>query len=219
MPSGGHKMPSIQKNILLVDDDPSLLFSLSQIFLQLGYSVECAKDGFSALAQIRHSTPDILISDLNMPGMSGFELLSVVRRRFPAIQTIAMSGAFSGDGLQHGVAADAFYQKGTGPGILVQLVKSLAHPDRLLAPRNPSILTPIWIPKNGHDNAGEPFVMIACPECLRTFSQILSHADVLIHATNCTYCFSMIHYGILLPTDPAVPQAFQWKPGSLRAAS
>jgi len=43
--------------------------------------------------------------------MSGFELLSVVRRRFPAIQLIAMSGAFSGDGIPPGVAADAFMKK------------------------------------------------------------------------------------------------------------
>ena len=53
-----------------------------------------AEDGFSALAEIRKEVPDILLSDLNMPRMSGFELLSVVRRRFPSIRTIAMSGAF-----------------------------------------------------------------------------------------------------------------------------
>ena len=54
-----------------------------------------AEDGFSALEEIRRLTPDVLLSDLNMPHMSGFELLSVVRRRFPAIYAIAMSGAFS----------------------------------------------------------------------------------------------------------------------------
>ena len=52
-------------------------------------------DGLSALIEIREEVPDILLSDLNMPAMSGFELLSVVRRRFPAIYVIAMSGMFT----------------------------------------------------------------------------------------------------------------------------
>jgi CheY-like chemotaxis protein len=209
---GGTKMPDAKINLLIVDDDPSLLVSLSQIFLRFGYSVRSAHDGFSALSEIRHRIPDILISDLNMPGMSGFELLSVVRRRFPAIQTVAMSGAFSGDGLQLGVAADAFYEKSTGIRSLIEMLRVMSHPDRLPSYRNPSILAPIWIPKNGHNTTGEEYVMIPCPECLRTFPQVLDEAATLIHATSCTSCLSLIHFAILLPTDPALPQAFQRKP-------
>jgi CheY-like chemotaxis protein len=204
-------MPTTRKNLLIVDDDPLLRASLCQIFEQSGHTVRSAEDGFSALCEIRYKTPDILISDLNMPGMSGFELLSVVRRRFPAIQTVAMSGAFAGDGLQLGVAADAFYEKGAGLGFLIQIVNAMALPDRLPAYRNPSILAPIWIAKNGHNTAGQPYILIPCPECLRTFPQILGDAESLIHATTCAYCLSLIHYAILLPTDPASPQAFQRK--------
>jgi CheY-like chemotaxis protein len=205
-------MPNTRKDLLIVDDDPTLRKSLSEIFEQFGYDVRSAQDGFSALCEIRQRTPDILISDLNMPGMSGFELLSVVRRRFPAVQTVAMSGAFAGDGLQLGVAADAFYEKGTGLGFLIQIVKAMANPERLPSYRNPSILAPIWIAKNGHNTAGQPYILVPCPECLRTFPEILSDADNLIHATTCVYCLSLIHYAILLPTDPASPQAFQRKP-------
>jgi CheY-like chemotaxis protein len=211
----GHQMLTSQKNLLVVDDDPLLRGSLSQIFEQLGHSVRTAEDGFSALCEIRQRTPDILISDLNMPGMSGFELLSVVRRRFPAVQTVAMSGAFAGDGLQLGVAADAFYEKGAGLGFLIQIVKAMAHPDRLPSYRNPSILAPIWIAKNGHNTAGQPYILVPCPECLRTFPQVLGDAENLIHATSCAYCLSLIHYAILLPTDPASPQAFQRKPSAV----
>lgn len=44
-----------------------------------------------------------------MPGMSGFELLSVIRRRFPHISTVAMSGAYAGNELRFGVIADGFF--------------------------------------------------------------------------------------------------------------
>lgn len=64
-----------------------------------------------------------------MPGMSGFELLSVVRRRFPAIRVIAMS-VFSEDEILSGVAADAFFQKGRGFGDLLMILESLPQPER-----------------------------------------------------------------------------------------
>jgi CheY-like chemotaxis protein len=119
-------MPNPAGKLLIVDDELSLRISLSQIFTTFGHSVRSAEDGFSALAQIRSEIPDILLSDLNMPGMSGFELLAVVRRRFPAIQVIAMSGAFSGDAVPPGVVADAFYAKGSNPGTLLEIVRTMA---------------------------------------------------------------------------------------------
>ena len=56
----------------------------------------CAEDGFEGLAALKQSLPDIIISDLRMPNMNGFEFLSVVRRRFPVIPVIVISGEFSG---------------------------------------------------------------------------------------------------------------------------
>jgi len=84
------------------------------------------------LFEIRQEIPDVILSDLNIPGMSGFEFLSVVRRRFPGIHLIAMSGAFSGDGVQPGVAADAFYEKATSLGSLLQIVEAVTHPERAI---------------------------------------------------------------------------------------
>jgi CheY-like chemotaxis protein len=113
-----------KERLLIVDDEPAIRMSLSLLFTEIGYSVRVAEDGFSALRQIRREPPEILLSDLNMPGMSGFELLSVVRRQFPAIHTIAMSGAFSGIEVPSGVDADAFYEKGGGMGALLQLLST-----------------------------------------------------------------------------------------------
>jgi CheY-like chemotaxis protein len=81
---------------------------LSQVLAKNGYTARSAADGFSALAEIQREVPDILISELNMPGMSGFELLRLVRRQFPSIRAIAIS-AFSGEEISPGVAADAFF--------------------------------------------------------------------------------------------------------------
>jgi CheY-like chemotaxis protein len=100
--------------ILVVDDDSDQLQLLSLVLLKLGYGVRLAEDGFSALSAMRTAVPDVLLSDLYMPGMSGFELLSVVRRRHPKIAVIAMSGAYSGSEVPVGVAADVFYEKATG---------------------------------------------------------------------------------------------------------
>jgi CheY-like chemotaxis protein len=207
-------MPDPKINLLIVDDEPPTRRSLSQIFTGLGYSVRSAEDGFSALFEIRQSVPDILISDLNMPGMSGFELLSVVRRRFAAIQVIAMSGAIAGDGLQAGVAADAFYEKGTNLRSLFRIMEAMSQPARQPSFRPSSSLAPIWIPRQMEDNSDAESVVITCPECLRAFPEILGEQRRLIQETGCVHCFTLIHYAIIQPTDPASPQSFQRKPGT-----
>jgi CheY-like chemotaxis protein len=212
-------MPDSKINLLIVDDDPALRTSLSHIFTSQGHTVRLAEDGFAALDNIRQQVPDIILSDLNMPGMSGFELLSVIRRRFPNIQAIAMSGAFSGEGLQLGVAADAFYEKGTGIRNLLIIINDMTHPEWQPSLRSSSKLAPIWIHRNGHNHAGEAYVMITCPECLRIFPQILGESTALIQETGCVYCASLIHYAILQPTNPAFPQAFQHKATALPLAS
>jgi CheY-like chemotaxis protein len=208
-------MPNMKVKLLIVDDEESIRISLSQILTEFGHSVRSAADGFSALSEIRQEIPDIILSDLNMPGMSGFELLSVVRRRFPTIHVIAMSGKFSGDGVPPGVAADAFYEKGTDLRSLLQIVEAMTCQKRSPSLQHSNMLAPIWIPRNGHDpSSGEAYVMITCPECLRTFPQVLDDAICAIHETGCVYCSSLVHYAIVQPADPASPQAFHRKPGA-----
>jgi DNA-binding NtrC family response regulator len=112
-------------SLLIVEDDIQLRLSLSTLFAEMGYRVRSSEDGFSALVEIEKEIPDIGLSDLNMPGMSGFELLSVLCNRFPGIRLIAMSGTHSGDRALPGVAADAFYEKGANLASLLQIVKAM----------------------------------------------------------------------------------------------
>ena len=193
--------------LLIVDDEPSTRTLLTQIFNNLGHDVDTAEDGFSALEQIRSEVPDVLLSDLNMPGMSGFELLSVVRRRIPKIYVIATSGAFSGDEVPHGIAADAFYGKATGLPSLFQLVKSAALPEKP-ARAGSSASLPIWISPTERDSLSRARVILGCPECLRAFPLIVDAADFVIHEAVCVYCDTLIHYATVQPMNPDTPHEF-----------
>lgn len=119
-------MPDTALNVLIVDDDALLRMSVFHTLTMAGYLVRCVEGGHAALSEIERAAPDLLLSDLNMPGLSGFELLSIVRERFPAIQVIAMSGAYFGSAIPPGVFADAFYEKGRGAGLLTHMVADIA---------------------------------------------------------------------------------------------
>lgn len=122
-----------QRQVLVVDDDPTIRTCLTQLLESVGYDVATAVDGVEALLLINESAPDIIISDLNMPRMSGVNLLSEIRRRFPRIVTIAMSGAYRNGGeLPSEVMAHGFYPKGEPPrnlyGTLAQLLEGIRSP-------------------------------------------------------------------------------------------
>src|SRR2546429_9621157 len=116
-----------RKRILIVEDYASIRETMARLLVSAGYEVSKAEHGFSALLQLKRGAPDLILSDLNMPQMSGFEFLSVVRRRFPEVLVVAMSGAYAaGDAVPGGVIADAFYAKGANnPDTLLGLVGKL----------------------------------------------------------------------------------------------
>jgi len=68
--------------ILVVDDDPSLLrlYELEMLGWPLPLDILKAHNGFEALLKIGEHAPDLLISDLNMPGMDGFRMVSTLRK-------------------------------------------------------------------------------------------------------------------------------------------
>ena len=82
-----------------------------------------ANSGRDALQRLKNTRIDLVISDLNMPGMSGFELISAVRSRFPTIPVVAMSGAYAAGCVPGNPSA--FYAKGQGPEHLLSIVEEL----------------------------------------------------------------------------------------------
>ncbi len=113
--------------ILIVDDDAGVRNTMGLLLHAAGYDVSLAINGSDALSQLKRRVPAIVLSDLNMPEMSGFELLPVVRSRFPQISLIAMSGVYqTGDAAIGGVIADAFFAKGQGGlRVLLQTIANL----------------------------------------------------------------------------------------------
>jgi CheY-like chemotaxis protein len=105
-------MSRFRPRLLVVDDEPSMREAVSDVLASEGYEVLTAQDGVDGLDRLVQPLPDVIISDLIMPRMSGFEFLAVVRDRFPRVPVIAMSGEFMGNKLPPGVFADAFLPKG-----------------------------------------------------------------------------------------------------------
>jgi CheY-like chemotaxis protein len=193
---GEEAMPSPAKcQILVVDDDPSVRESVAMSLMSAGYDVVAAEDGFRALSQLKKNLPDLLLSDLDMPGMSGFELLSVVRRRFPQISTVAMSGAYVGNELPFGVIADGFFAKGGQSKNLLWTIRRLLLTTPARSSDHYREFAPAWIPRNGNDSEAMPYVVLTCAECLRAFSMNLTEGttgEVLEIA--CRSCHSMNRY-------------------------
>jgi CheY-like chemotaxis protein len=177
--------------IMVVDDDESIRESLALLLQSAGYETATAINGFDALLQLKRRLPAIVLSDLNMPQMSGFEFLSVVRRRFPQISVIAMSGAYhSGEAVPGGVIADAFHPKGYGtPETLLRIVADLVQTFAAHAVDHKRESAPVWIPRNGHDSHGIPFVVLTCTDCLRSFPLSVTTEDLQkIQETPCLFC-------------------------------
>jgi DNA-binding response OmpR family regulator len=67
------------KSILVVDDEPNIVLSLEFLMSKEGYLVRTARDGEEALEAIRESPPDLVLLDVMMPRLDGFEVCQTVR--------------------------------------------------------------------------------------------------------------------------------------------
>jgi len=80
------------KRILFVDDEAQILKSIRRLFMETDYEVLTAGSGIEALKVLENEKIDIIVSDMRMPNMNGYELLSEVKKRFPYVVRIMLSG-------------------------------------------------------------------------------------------------------------------------------
>lgn len=66
-------------NVLVVDDEPNIVLSLEFLMEQAGFTVTTAEDGEQALACVERVTPDLILLDIGLPGISGFDVLEQLR--------------------------------------------------------------------------------------------------------------------------------------------
>jgi DNA-binding NtrC family response regulator len=77
--------------IVLADDEDAARRSLGEILTEDGYAVRLAADGEEALRLVAEDAPDILLTDLKMPGLDGMELLARVRAAYPDVAIVVMT--------------------------------------------------------------------------------------------------------------------------------
>jgi CheY-like chemotaxis protein len=183
-------MGNFHYRLLVIDDEPFSRELFQRSLSTQGYEVCVARDGFAALAQMRGALPDLIVSDLKMPNMSGFEFLSIARRRFPQIPTIAVSGEFHPPVEPLGVLADAFLVKPFRFEELLAKIADLLHD----APPRPAIKrdrAPVWVPRNGE------YYVITCTDCLRSFSIPAEKSIRLVRelrTLECIFCESKVQF-------------------------
>jgi CheY-like chemotaxis protein len=78
--------------ILVVDDDATLRALLAGTLKRAGYDVEQAADGRQAVRAYRASPADLVLTDMFMPEMDGMEAIMMLRREFPDVRIVVMSG-------------------------------------------------------------------------------------------------------------------------------
>jgi DNA-binding response OmpR family regulator len=117
------------KKILIVDDEPNIVVSLEFIMRQKGYEVRAVNNGKDALAAIGEFVPDLVLLDVMMPYMSGYELAQKVRENlaWSRMKIVMLSAKGRDVEVTKGMAmgADAYVTKPFSTKDLVEKVRAL----------------------------------------------------------------------------------------------
>ena len=113
--------------ILVVDDEDQVRSFLATLLETDGYVVMQASDGKEAQVRCRDNAFDLVITDLVMPEQEGLETIHSIRKRWPKLPVIAISGAYAGAYLQLAkkLGASAVFQKPFEPGTILREVRRL----------------------------------------------------------------------------------------------
>jgi DNA-binding NtrC family response regulator len=86
------QLDTTKKQILIIDDDSSVRDALEKVLAGTGYKVELAANGTAGLAKLNELYFDLLLLDLNLPDLTGFDILDVAAERTPLVPVIILTG-------------------------------------------------------------------------------------------------------------------------------
>ncbi len=109
------------RTVLVVDDENEIRDTLAEFLIGEGYEVFSARDGGEATAMLAHVTPHVILLDMMMPGMNGYEVIAWIRAnaQLTAVPVVAMSGTDSPP-----AGSTEFLQKPFSPEALVAAIES-----------------------------------------------------------------------------------------------
>lgn len=113
--------------ILVVDDEQPIAETMRDIFKSRGYEAFCAYSGRDAVSQAAHLRPDVLVSDVMMPGLNGFEVALQVKELCPGCRLILFTGQIGS-----AVIAEGFAKTFSERGYCFELLAKPLHPSELI---------------------------------------------------------------------------------------
>ncbi len=127
-------MAESKGRILIVDDEANARAALSEILREEGYETETAADGFKALGKIGSFAPDLILTDLKMPGLDGIGLLKESRAASPTTVVVVMTAFGTIDSAVEAIktGAENYLTKPLDPVTLVAVVERAMEKSKLL---------------------------------------------------------------------------------------
>ena len=115
--------------ILVADDEPALLRLLEFVLWRRGFIIQGVTNGNAAIEVLKTESPDLVILDVMMPGLDGYEVLTFIREtpRLEGLPVVMLTARAQLDDIQRGLTlgADAYLAKPFDPEELLSVVESL----------------------------------------------------------------------------------------------
>jgi DNA-binding response OmpR family regulator len=124
-----------EPNILLIDDEEAFVTTLQERLEMRGFLPRVALNGQAGLDMIAQEPPDVVVLDLRMPGMSGLEVLRRIRKGWPGLPVIMLSGHGSDQDFESclNLGAARYHKKPLDIDVLLESIRAVTqgnHPAR-----------------------------------------------------------------------------------------